>query len=331
MRNKVWLGLAIGSWCASALASEFCDDFAVEPGWDDVRWDLGAAGWTQGGGVGGGGYLSLTDTETEGCGVSIFRDLDAGALVQGFSLSVDLRIGGGSSQPGGGMSVNFVPISAPWLLDLWAHPPPSELPLSCTNRWEEGSPAGLSISLHAEADSAGNEAGITIRFNNSVLASVALPTPNGECSDPTSLQTGPLCSNPSNSLERLCWGRLQANVATDGLLNVAYKGRMIATNLLVSWLPSPGELVFTARTGDAPEHHHVDNVCITKVLIIADPPKITRIRLEKGEISLTWTNGGELYGTDTLSRPGWTRLSSGASYSEPAGTKQRFYQVLRGH
>lgn len=128
------------------------------------------------------------------------------------SISVELRIGGGTDRPADGFSLNFVRPNDPLLSgdgDGYAGIG------SETNLPEEGSTTGLSIGFDEwqngpapdPADPITNTTndvvGISIRFDGQILAQASLPTLNGDLSDPTSLQTG-----PNSGLADLGWATL---------------------------------------------------------------------------------------------------------------------------
>ncbi len=61
------------------------------------------------GGVNNSGVLKLTKAVNGQGGSFVIDDLDAGAPVYGFDMTFKVRIGGGSSTPADGFSVNFAP------------------------------------------------------------------------------------------------------------------------------------------------------------------------------------------------------------------------------
>ena len=230
----------------------------------------------------------------------IFPDLDNGQAVTAFSISADLRVGGGTAPPADGFSFNFVRPDDPLFdedyfgLDIetldgrgngWAEIPPHPglyLP-------EEGSQTGLAIMFdtyqNGPAAPSGdcneiNDAtgqvydciGIGVRIDNEILTATSLPVINGAFDDKESLTTNvddefsdsgvapAFDVNDVEDGEGLTWARLEIEYSA-GNLFVAYKGREII-NGPVDYAPSPGLLVFGGRTGGANAFHHIDNVTL---------------------------------------------------------------------
>src|SRR5689334_23024737 len=65
------------------------------------------------GGVGDTGVLKLTRSINSEAGSFVIDDLDAGAPVYGFDLTAKVRVGGGTSTPADGFSINFDPTVSP--------------------------------------------------------------------------------------------------------------------------------------------------------------------------------------------------------------------------
>ena len=220
-----------------------------------------------------GGYLSVTDAGNGQRSAIIFDDFDDGLVVKAFSFSMDVRIGGGSGTPADGFSINYVRANDPVLNDPangWASGWNGE-----ANLPEEGSTTGLAIGFDAYdsgGDGSGNwpqddVIGISVRLDNVVIAQYRFSTLHGACADATSLQTGPLDPQNPGQPTLLCWQPFSVNLSEDGKLVIRYKNVDVtpAGGLQVNFVPSPGRLVFTARTGDLNQNHHVDNITITTV------------------------------------------------------------------
>lgn len=104
--------------------------------------------------------------------------------------------------------------------------------------------------------------GISVRVDNVLVGQAGFPTLNGELNDQSSLQTGPR----GQGLEALGWSQLQIRVTPtddEGLSNlfIAYKDRVVFDEV-ITYSPSPGQLVFGGRTGGANANHHIDNINI---------------------------------------------------------------------
>jgi hypothetical protein len=214
------------------------------------------------------GYLAITQTtpllSAHGMRSGIiFDDFDAGLVVAGFTFSCDVRIGAGSDSPADGFSLNFVRADDPVILNnngsgFACHP------AGCgteSNLPEEGTTTGLSICFDAWDSGAPDVIGLTIRVDNTIITNIAMPTLNGACTNPASLQTGP----NSGGVAGLCWQPLFVQLTSGGLLNVSYKGNAFLTNFVVNFAPSAGRLVFAGRTGGAWQEQDVDNITIDTI------------------------------------------------------------------
>ena len=57
-------------------------------------------------------------------------------------------------------------------------------------------------------------------------------------------------------------------------------------------------------------------------------PRISGVSITGGQLTVTWTGGGTLYSTPSLTTPTWTTTGdSDGSYSAPVGANNRFFQV----
>jgi hypothetical protein len=77
----------------------------------------------------------------------------------------------------------------------------------------------------------------------------------------------------------------------------------------------------------------VDNLAfydIAPPYVVAAPPQIDSIRVSGGQVTVTWSNGGTLQYSASLSSPVWTSTSnSSGSFTEPVTAANRFYRVSR--
>ncbi len=207
------------------------------------------------------GYLQITAGANPSPGsfghraVIIFDDFDNGLVISGFKFQCDLRIGAGTTPPADGFSLNYARGDDPVILNNdgtgFAASPGGE-----ANLPEEGTQTGLAICFDAWDSGSGDVIGLTVRVDNVIRTNFPLPTLNGLCADPTSMQTG------TNDLgvAGLCWQPLYAELTTSGLLNVAYKGVSLLTNYAVSFSPSPGRLIFAGRVGGSNQKQDVDHI-----------------------------------------------------------------------
>ena len=221
---------------------------------------FGNSVWRPTGGVGGTGYLSITDAVNGQGGVIVFDDLDPGSIVTAFTFSCDVRVGGGTADPADGFSVNFTRAGDPALTNSGGGFPLAQ---------EEGSGTGISVCFD-EWDSGTQEGvadvvGVSVRVDGVRLTNFAMPTRNGSATDATSLQTGPQARAVDGGTFDVAdhtFAPLLVKLDSDGTLDVTYKGAAILTNFASGYFPSAGRLLFAGRTGGANSHHHIDNIVI---------------------------------------------------------------------
>ena len=239
-----------------------------------------------------GGYLSLTDAINSQRSFIVFDDFDNGLVVKAFSFSMDVRIGGGNTTPADGFSVDYVRASDPVLVDPasmngWASNPGGE-----ANLPEEGSTTGLGIGFDAYDSGSGDIIGISVRLDNTLIASYPLPNQNTTCEDQNSLQTGPIDAANPGSPDLLCWQPFSVDLADTGKLVIKYKGREItpAGGLQTTFIPSPGRLVLVARTGGLNQNQHIDNLKITT--IASSTPTVGVINTQPAGFDFTILDAG---------------------------------------
>jgi hypothetical protein len=196
------------------------------------------------GGVGDSGYLSLTDAVGSLSGAATIADFNAAEIVGGFNASLKLRIGNGSGRPADGFSLSY------------------GTDVTDGAGGEEGSGNGLRIILDTYDNGGGEAPALDVMWGGVVVAHTlwagAQSVPIPQLIDPAtgqiaSLQTG------TNFLA------LSVNLAPNGVLDVAYKGITVFTNLVIpGYTPlSEGRFVLSARTGGEFETHWVDDIAIT--------------------------------------------------------------------
>jgi hypothetical protein len=72
----------------------------------------------------------------------------------------------------------------------------------------------------------------------------------------------------------------------------------------------------------------LDTVVVTPP--VTEPPKISGISQAGGNVTVTWTGGGTLYSSPSLSAPNWTTTAdSDGSFTAPLGTGNLFFRVQR--
>jgi hypothetical protein len=197
-----------------------------------------------------GGYFRLTDAVGNIRSTIVFPDFEAGFAVAGFKFSVDARIGAGSATPADGFSINFAKSSDPVITTGEGY---------AGNAHEEGTTTGLGIGFDSYNNGGGDVIGLVIRVDGNILTEVPLPTLNGSVTDATSIQTGP----NGQGIGALGWAKFEVEIdpATTEL-SVTWKGVKLIDKLDTGFRPSPGRLVFGARTGGSNQAHHFDNLSL---------------------------------------------------------------------
>jgi hypothetical protein len=280
-RTLKWSALAVGAaFALSAQAGERTWDFETDP-FDDFEYvesnqlDFiwGGQGFDDWGAEGNpGGFFSITEA-TEGTStIAVLPDIDNGDFVKAFTMTMDLRIGNGTTdRPADGISINFARASDPMLEDVQGG---SAIPGNAATGGaaETGTQTGVAISFDTWAGNALPDGpdieGIIVRVDNKTVGRFAMPTRHGAPDDITSLQTGPIGgSDAAPDAERgdptiLSWQPLEVSVDELGVLNVTYKGNKLVDSFSSGFFPSPGQIILMGRTGGANEAHHVDNLVL---------------------------------------------------------------------
>jgi hypothetical protein len=275
-------------------ASVYFDFNTSEPFDNGSLTPYGSANWQPTGGTGAAtnasdGYFEMTPSLGSQRGAVVFADFDNGAIIGAFTFEADVRIGNGSLRPADGISINYVRAYDPLLKDIsgggdpstdgnvWATGPNGE-----ENLPEEGTQTGISIGFdtwesggsppyYGEADqSVGPDiVGIYVRVDGNLELQFPMPTLNGACDDPTSIQTG--WTGTGGPPYFLCWAHLKLVLDTNAMLSVQWKNTLIITNFQTSYKPAPGRLVLGGRTAAGWEFHHLDNIAISTSVL---PPSL---------------------------------------------------------
>ncbi len=211
------------------------------------------------GGVEGSGVLKVTKSLNGQAGSFVIDDLDGGALVYGFDLTTKVRVGGGTSTPADGFSINFDPTANP-----------------NTSTGEEGTGGGLAFAFDIYDNGGETPPAPSIDFK--VLGAL-IATHKMSIAD---FDTGPDFAD------------LHIQVAADGAVSLAYKGSILFTNVYFpDYQPiSAASFVIGARTGGLNENQWFDNLNITtytlpKVGITQQP--VSEVVLAGYDISLLVT------------------------------------------
>ena len=151
----------------------------------------------------------------------------------GFSIGADLRVGGGTDRPADGFGFNFARPSDPVFSGgEFAASPGGE-----ANLPEEGTQTGLAIGFDEWDSGGGDVVGMSIRIDNELVTQIPFDTLNGELSDITSLQTGPIGPGGAGDISALGWARLEIDVTG------AAGGDFVGSNVAISY---KGSEVFNA-------------------------------------------------------------------------------------
>ena len=216
-----------------------------------------------------GGYLAITDAVNSQGGIIVFDDFDNGLVVKGFNFKVDLRVGnptGNDGRPADGFSVNFARENDPIVVKATNGETPDGFGDSA-GAHEFGTRTGIAVSFDTWSGNALPDGpdveGVIVRVDNATVTRVPMPTRNGACADPTSLQTGPYNAELSGAVDELCWQQLEVDLNDAAQLSVKWKGTTLLDKYQTSFLPSRGRIVFMGRTGGANQNNHIDNVRIT--------------------------------------------------------------------
>ena len=308
-RGRTWQGLIddVGIWDRALSEAEITEiwnggegkplaggldlDFNDKAQFDELEVssnDAATTEWRASGGVDDSGYISLTDAENGARAAIIFPSIER--PISGFNFSVDARIGGGTDQPADGFSVNIVRPDDPLLSDEgggrgegYASSPTGE-----GNLPEEGSQTGLGIGFDAWFSGGSDTIGFSVRVDNEILAEIPAETPNGEADDITSLQTGPQNLEGDDPYENLTWQKFTASLdPTSNVLTVTWKGEEVFKEK-ITYFPSPGTVVFGARTGGANQAHHFDNLKLDTLTAVR--PTIVSKRIERSGLTLKYQN-----------------------------------------
>ncbi len=194
-------------------------------------------------------------------GSFILDDLDAGQPIQSFTATFKLQFGPGTSTPADGMAFYFGP----------------ELnPFSTFSEEGPGGASGLTIEFDTYLNSAAENIGVDVKVAGTEIA------------------THPMANTDmvTSKMEDVF---IQLN--RNGTLNLAYKGQVVYTNLVLSgWSPMNGIFGFGARTGGANEVCVLSNLVLTTTVagapvaptIVAQPQSQTINELSNVTFSVSF-------------------------------------------
>ena len=256
------LGLGVTGGIPSVHAGTFTSNFNSDTNAPAGTTVNGSSFIDTTGGAEDSGVLKLTRAINSQAGSFVIDDLDAGAPVYGFDLTAKVRLGGGTSTPADGFSINFDPTATP-----------------TTQTGEEGLPGGLTFAFDIYDNTAENPPAPSIDFK---VGGAVVATHKMSVAD---FDTGADFTD------------LHITVGADGLVSMAWKGAVLFTN--VSFAPyqplNSASFVFGARTGGANENQWIDNLSITtftqpKVGITQQPASETALAGQSVRLTVAANN-----------------------------------------
>jgi hypothetical protein len=240
------------------------------------------------------GFLQLTPAvDGRNCAV-VFPDIDSGAPVKAFKLTIDVRAGNpadADGRPADGFSISYVREGDVALSNVVEYVNPNTGrgivygyaggdsdaqtldPVGSGNA-ENGSKSGVAISFDTWAGNrmpdtgAGgvpgpDVEGLTVRVDDKTLVQVPMPVRNADCANDQSLQTGTFLNDGGISYNHLGWCRLEVEKTADNKVNVTWKGRLILDGYqLAAYSPHKGRLLLAGRTGGNNQYVHFDNITL---------------------------------------------------------------------
>ncbi|HOK77854.1 MAG TPA: hypothetical protein PLW35_09050, partial [Verrucomicrobiota bacterium] len=169
--------------CAASAA---VDAGVFNANFNDGMVPLGSAVWGNAvveptGGVNNSGCLKLTKNEGSQQGSFVIDDLDGGAPVYGFRVSMKVRVGGGTVPPADGWSFCVAP----------------DLPDAAWG--EEGTGTGLTLAFDTYDNGGGEAPAIDLKIGNQVIVSKKVPI--GDISTDDQYAPVVIAVNPDGSLD----------------------------------------------------------------------------------------------------------------------------------
>lgn len=326
MRRRVKTSLGLVSLIAiamtlssgSAIAGSVTYNFDTDPAGtlevkgtnpEDPRWQA------KGGNPATGGFIAVTYAKDYFNSHIVFPDIDSGKIVTSFKFECDLRVGNSDGARGAdGFSINFARSNDPVLSEWDTDPGRGYAGDSRAGGAEDasmpetGTKTGIAICFDTWSGNplpdGSDIEGIIVRVDNKTVLRKALATRHGECTDPTSLQTGPrdteFWTNVGDPLSEdatktLCWQPFSAELDEQANLTIKWKNTVILDKFKTAYFPSAGRLVFGGRTGGENEATHVDNVKLTTTAETVDTQrptlptgfKVTETGAQR--VALSWT------------------------------------------
>jgi len=247
------------------------------------------AKWVATGGVGGSGYISITDAiNDQNNGTIVLPEIDpAGTLVGGFILNCKIQIGGGTARPADGMAISFGP-------DIDEG----------SAGGEEGAGTGIIISFDTwDNNNTDTAPAIDVKVGGNgddliVATAFAVGEREGGRARP-----GPIFHDPTSGRDLdLQTGTNWADVSIqlqEGLLNLTYNGIRVFQGVPILFAPTAGRFMFSGRTGGANENNWIDDLSIT-TLPPSTTPTITKFTPGPLGVFIQLSSTGTSVDTNTI-------------------------------
>jgi len=236
------------------------------------------------------GFLQLTPALDGRNLAVVFPDIDNGAPVKAFKLTMDVRAGNGDEHAADGFSISYVRESDVALSNVTVYVNPStgrgiiwgfaggddlataQSPAGA-NLPENGCKSGVAVAFDCWAgnwlpDTSDNRdrEGIAVRVDDKTLTQVPMTEWNGGCDNTNSLQTGPWANNGGATYDGLGWCKLEVEKTVDNKVNVTWKGRKVLNGYqLAAYSVHKGRLILAGRTGGNNQWVHFDNITLETV------------------------------------------------------------------
>lgn len=230
-----------------AQAGVFTNKFNTDPGAAVAL--TGVAKWVDAGGVGGSGYVSITDAVGSQQGGMIIPEIDPGKAIGGFRADFQIRIGGGSARPADGISFVFAP----------------EVDDS-SNFGEEGLGTGLVLSFDTWDNNGTDTApAIDVKVGGTGDGNIVATTYLGGVREGNRARPGAIFKDAAGAEVQLETGDQFVPVTIEvkgGVLNVFYKNLQLVKDVVVAFAAVPGRFAFGGRTGGAWDNQWIDDLRI---------------------------------------------------------------------
>jgi hypothetical protein len=301
--GMVCLGLASMPARAGDQMFNFDTDPSLDPNFILVGANATSAWWGTGGNPASGGYLELTPAVGSQNLCIVFPDVDQGYPVKAFKLTLDARVGNGTTErPADGFSISYCREGDPVLVNATngvtggaagGDDAATTLSAAGSGDLENGTKTGVSVLFDAWAGNwlpdtgadgtpGPDTEGIAVRVDDKTLRQIDMSANrNGgctyatqpditvcqaaACTDPNTMQTGPW-DGGSGIIDVLCWQPLIVELDTNKQVTVTWKGQVMLDHFQLSqYTAHRGRLVLMGRTGGNNQNVNFDNIHLVTV------------------------------------------------------------------